>query len=71
MIFCKNSWYREKLSSVKADVESVEHETEANMHSLLLMDRSGHNIPISYFTINEYRYRYKRRKYFANIWKWL
>ena len=31
---------REKLSSVKADVESVEQETEANMHSLLLMDRN-------------------------------
>jgi hypothetical protein len=30
---------REKLSAVKADVESVEQETEANMHSLLLMDR--------------------------------
>jgi hypothetical protein len=24
---------------VKADVENVEQETEANMHSLLLMDR--------------------------------
>ena len=47
---------REKLSSVKADVESVEQETEANMHSLLLMDR---NVvlhpppPINPFIINE------------------
>jgi len=31
---------REKLSAVKAEVENVEQETEANMHSLLLMDRS-------------------------------
>jgi hypothetical protein len=38
---------REKLSAVKADVESVEQETEANMHSLLLMDRQVVAQPVS------------------------
>ena len=30
---------RDKLSAVKSDVETVEKETEANMHTLVLMDR--------------------------------
>ena len=30
---------RDKLISVKGDVESVEQETELNMHALIQMDR--------------------------------
>ena len=42
----KTGNFRDKLSAVKADIESVERETGENMHTLVQMDRLDFKTPI-------------------------